>query len=376
MKNNLPNQNKINNCKNLFVAATRQNDGKTSVSVGLYNAFGKRFKHLSYMKPVGQQYRIVDGEKIDKDAVLFSKVYDIKDPLSLMSPIAVEKGFTQKYILNPEPEKIHNQIKDAYQKLSQNKDFILVEGTGHAGVGSVFDASNGQVARLLGSKVVLVSPGGVGKAIDEIMMNKACFEREGVEVMGVIVNKIYPNKYEEIKNVVEKGLARFNLPLLGAIPFVNMLSNPTLAELSESLKAEVLANEDRLSNRVERVLIGAMAAHDAIHYFDSNTVLIVPGNREEIIMTALFTSMIKEEKMGFNISGMIFTGGTRPHEKIFELINHAKIPVLLVDDDSYTVAARINNMIVKIQPSETEKIEKIQSLIEEYVDVDLLCERL
>lgn len=376
MKNNLQNQKNKKSCKNLFVAATRQNDGKTSVSVGLYHAIGKRFETLSYMKPVGQQYHLVDGEKIDKDAVLFSKVYKIGDPLALMSPIAVEKGFTQAYIENPQPDKIHSQIQNAYRELSRDKDFILVEGTGHAGVGSVFDASNGQVAKLLGSKVVLVSPGGVGKAIDEIMMNKACFEREGVEVMGVIVNKIFPHKYDEIKSIVEKGLARFDLPLLGAIPFVNMLSNPTLAELSEGLKAEVLVNEDQLSNRVERVLIGAMAAHDAIHYFDSNTVLIVPGNREEIIMTALFTSMIKEEKMGFNISGMIFTGGTRPHEKIFELINHAKIPVLLVDDDSYSVAARINNMIVKIQPSETEKIEKIQSLIEEYVDVDLICERL
>ncbi|NBV84081.1 hypothetical protein EBR57_08180, partial [bacterium] len=54
--------------KKVFVAATRQNDGKTMVSLGLFNAFQKRFKDVAYMKPVGQQYRVVDGKKIDKDA--------------------------------------------------------------------------------------------------------------------------------------------------------------------------------------------------------------------------------------------------------------------------------------------------------------------
>ena len=35
--------------KKLFVAATRQNDGKTTVSLGLFNAFRKQLKSLSLM---------------------------------------------------------------------------------------------------------------------------------------------------------------------------------------------------------------------------------------------------------------------------------------------------------------------------------------
>ena len=73
---------------------------------------------------------------------------------------------------------------------------------------------------------------------------------------------------------------------------------------------------------------------------------------------------------------MIFTGNIRPNYKIFEMISHANIPVMLVEDDSFSVATKINNMLVKIRSNELEKIEKIQDLVEQYVDVDHICKQL
>ena len=40
----------------IFVAATRQNDGKTTISLGFINAFKKKFKRVGFIKPVGQRY--------------------------------------------------------------------------------------------------------------------------------------------------------------------------------------------------------------------------------------------------------------------------------------------------------------------------------
>ena len=40
-----------------YIGATRQNDGKTVISLGLMKALGKRVKSVGYMKPVGQQFR-------------------------------------------------------------------------------------------------------------------------------------------------------------------------------------------------------------------------------------------------------------------------------------------------------------------------------
>src|SRR3989338_6277387 len=96
-----------------------------------------------------------------------------------MSPIAVEKGFTEKYITRPNKRSIDKQIRDSFRRVARNRDLVVIEGTGHAGAGSVFDHSNANVAKLLGARVILVSSGGIGRAIDEIMLNKALFEKEG-----------------------------------------------------------------------------------------------------------------------------------------------------------------------------------------------------
>jgi len=86
------------------------------------------------------------------------------------------------------------KIQKAFDRVAWEKDFVLCEGTGHAGVGSVFDLSNAQVAKILGAKVVIVTEGGIGKPIDEVSLNQALFDREGVEVIGVILNKVIIKK--------------------------------------------------------------------------------------------------------------------------------------------------------------------------------------
>jgi len=360
--------------KQLFVTATRQNDGKTMVSTGLFNSFKRRFSPIGYMKPVGQQYRIVDGEKIDKDAVLFKNVYDLSDLGKDISPIAVEKGFTENYIDSPRRDELAHEILDAHKRVSDGKEFLLIEGTGHAGVGSVFDMSNADVAHIIGSKVLMVSLGGIGRSIDEIMLNKACFDKLGVEMIGVVINKVLEDKFDKVDSFVRKGLKYQGIDVLGTIPFVRMLQEPNLLHVIEQLKPEVLFEGSTLNRKINRVVIGAMQPHDAMDYFTKDTLLILPASNEGLIMAAVFGDTMSKVK--YSISGIIFTGGIKPHNNIMSLVQHANIPVLLAEGDSYAVTTKINNMMVKVKEQESDKIQKIQELVEKYVDVDEICNRL
>ena len=361
--------------KKVFIAATRQNDGKTSVSLGLFKSFSKRFDRMAYMKPVGQQYRLIDGEKIDKDAVLFKDVYALPHPLQDMSPIAVPSGFTEHYIQSPQKNVLSQRITTAYSRLQESADCVLIEGTGHGGVGSVFDMSNADVAQLLGAKVVLVTLGGIGKAIDELLLNKAFFESRGSTIAGVIINKVETEKFEKIKKILSIALSRHNLPILGMIPFVTLLTKPTVAELYEEFSAELLGGKSGLSNQVEQFVIGAMLPHDAIDYFKQGTLLIVPANREDLILTALCGSLL-DKKGQFDVSAIIFTGGIRPHPTLSHVIENSKIPTMLVKEDSFSVATKINKMLFKLRAEEKSKIEMIQTLIESHVLVDQICEMI
>ena len=71
---------------------------------------------------------------------------------------------------------------------------MLVEGTGHCGVGSVVGLNNAEVAKMLGLEMVLVANGGLGSPFDELMLNKTLCDHTGTKIRGVIVNKVKPEK--------------------------------------------------------------------------------------------------------------------------------------------------------------------------------------
>src|SRR3954449_9546234 len=228
----------------VFIAATRQNDGKTTTSLGLLAALQEFHPRVGYIKPVGQRFVEIAEHKIDEDTVLMDSVYRLNCPLVDMSPIAVEPDFMRKYLESANYDALVRKIQKAFDRVAWEKDFVLCEGSGHAGVGSVFDLSNAQVAKILNAKVIIVSQGGIGKPIDEVSLNRALFEKEGVEIIGVILNKVLMGKVDYVTEFARRGLKRKGLELLGVVPHRRILSSPTMQLICEELRAERLNSPD------------------------------------------------------------------------------------------------------------------------------------
>lgn len=360
----------------IFVAATRQNDGKTTISLGLINAFKKKFKKVGFIKPVGQRYIVEDGYKADEDSVLVEKLCGMRCPLKYMSPIAIEKGFTEKYIKRGDRSLLIKDIVSSFKRISRGKQLVIIEGTGHAGVGSVFDLSNAQVANILGAKVILITAGGIGKPIDEIVLNMALFEKEGVDVIGVIVNKVMPSKYAKIKKVIKLGLKKKGIDVLGVVPYIPQLSMPIIQHIIDETDMKLISKKVGMHNKIRNILVGAMEPHDALDYIENGSLLITPGDREDILMTLLNAHLLKKPKKSISISGIILTGGIVPDPKIMMLIEKAKIPVLLSSRHTYATAGQIHDMAVKIRPEDKEKAKIATQLVEKYVDIDKIAARV
>jgi len=357
----------------VFIAATRQNDGKTTTSLGLIAALQQYFPRIGYIKPVGQRFVEVAEHKIDEDTVLMDSVYQLNCPLVDMSPIAVEPDFTRKYLQASNNAALVKRIQDAFDRVAWEKEFVLCEGSGHAGVGSVFDLSNAQVAKHLGCKVVIVSQGGIGKPIDEVSLNQALFEKEGVEIIGVILNKVHGDKVEYVSDFARRGLKRKGLELLGVLPHQQILSRPTVESIREELDAEVLNQPGNLHSPVEDVVVGAMGAQNAMKFFKKGVLLITPGDREDILLAAC-TSI--ESHSDQRLAGIVFTGGLRPTEDVLKVIRALPIPVLLAQGDSYQVASAVHDLTVKTRPDDLEKISLIRDIVAQNVNVKRIVEAL
>ena len=357
----------------LFIAATRQNDGKTTTALGLVSTLQAYYPRIGYIKPVGQRFVQIEEQKIDEDTVLMDRVFRLNCPLVDMSPIAVEPDFTRRYLESANYDALVKKIQKAFDRVAWEKDFVLCEGSGHAGVGSVFDLSNARVARLLGAKVVIVSQGGIGRPIDEVALNQALFEKEGVEIIGVIINKVLPEKLEFITEFARKGLKRKGLDLLGVLPHQRMLSSPTLDLIRDELEAEVLNDTCQIQNLVEEVMVGAMGVPHALSYFRKGVLVITPGDREDIVLAAA-TTLFGAPTDG--LAGIVLTGNFRPSASVMKVIKQLPFPVMLAEDDSYEVASKVHDLIVKTRPDDTEKIELIRNLIAKHVDVSKILHRI
>jgi BioD-like phosphotransacetylase family protein len=389
--------------RQLYLAATGMNRGKTTVALGLLAALMERGFRTGFIKPVGQRYDVVDGVPADEDAILMRSVFDLPDPYTSISPVHIPRGFTKAFIRGEVVEDLGAKITAAHARVAEGRDVVVVEGTGHAGVGAVIGLSNADVAALLGAPALIVSEAGVGRPIDEIVLNHALFRRRGVEVVGAVVNKVDLDEHPSLEEVLRLGLARHGIELLGVLPYRPVLSNPTITMLQVQMAGEELATGWDPGRVIEHVAIGAMQPRHVLERIGPGSLLIVPGDREDVIEAAIAAELEARRPgatpsptrwmglrrarpaMGFGrqaaatagvaLVGLLLTGGYRPSERVLAALREARLFAYLVPDDTYQAASTVHDLLVKTHPDDREKIELTKQVVAEHLDIDRILAR-
>ncbi len=382
--------------KHLYLAATGQNRGKTTAALGLLDGFLGRGLRTGFMKPVGQRTVIEDGLPADEDAVLMRTVFGLPDSYRAMSPVHIPRGFTKKYISGGVVDDLAARVTEAHATFADH-DIVLIEGTGHAGVGAVIGLSNATVASMLRAPAVIISEGGVGRPIDEIVLNAALFARHGVEVAGAIVNKVDLAAQPGLADVLARGLAPYGIPLLGVLPVKPILSNPTLGMILEGVHGETIHAGPDPDRVIDDVAIGAMEPGHMLEHVGPGTLVIVPGDREDVILTlttahlaprvahadaheAAEIAAIAAEATNERTApvaghegaavGLVLTGGYRPRPAVLAAIRQADLFATLVADDTYHVASQVHDLLVKTHAADREKIALIKTVVADNLDVE------
>ncbi len=364
--------------KKIYITATRQNDGKTLLTLGLTSYLAKKVGKIGFIKPLGLRDLKSGTYRIDQDTLLIDKACRVHCNIQDMNPIAITWEFTKEYLRQEKRSALIEEVKAAFGRVSQDKDLVVIEGTGHAGMGSILQLSNARVAAELGAKVLLVSSGGIGHPIEEVYLNKALFDKFNVEVLGVVMNKVFPHERELMLSMGKEILDNLGIPLLGAIPYERLLAKPTVMQVLEACRGELIAGDTALTRRVDRVLLGAMGISSALERFETcegDILIVTPGDRADLIIPLAGQFGTPSAKSP-RLAGFVLTGGIRPSPSVHRFLKPLEIPVILVREDSYTAANTIHDLAVKIAPNDWEKIELINSMISQHVDCDRILEML
>jgi len=422
----------------IYVCATRQHVGKTSVSLALISHFTKRFgsENVGYIKAVGQQCMRVWDEPLDANDeagqyVLVDKdVKLIRDHFGLshlryqdMSPVLIPQGYTKSYLdgeINHQDQTA--DIRRAYLNIVQatklgggnrnNNSITVCEGTGHVGVGSIVGSGNARVAAELGADVVLVANGGLGSAFDELELNRALCLQYGVNIAGVVINKVQPDKYDQTREYLRKAIGQMwkgpngepAPPVLGVVPDRPYLGCPALADVESTFGTVLLSGSDHryrhydVGSNVQGRSIGmSMITTDLAAFLrtmqrqdgDARTMFICHVTRDDVILGFLAEYRRKTRRgIPFQSALVICTGcddgmgdvnDIELSPEVCDMIRDAGPdgpPVLRAPGYSPADAAKhIRTMTPKFNANDERRVTRATEHYEPYIDFDLLIDR-
>ena len=154
------------------------------------------------------------------------------------------------------------------------------------------------------------------------------------------------------------------------LPEVEELDKPTVLEIMETLECKYVRGSDEdLKRVVSQSKIAAMTLDNYLEHIEEGDLVIVPGDRSDIVVGSLAALYSHEFP---HIAAILLTGGFMPSENItrlFKGLNYFPVPILSIDSDTYTTAMRVNSVPSQIRPYSHRKIALAMGLFSSHVDV-------
>jgi len=351
-------------CKKIFVAATGQNSGKTTTSLSLMYCAKKRYKRVGFIKPVGPKLTTYKGRYMDMDAALMAEVYDLEDDLDFMSPITLHKETTREVLDGKISLKsLEDKIQNAVAELEKRCDFLIIEGAGHSGVGSVLGLSNARVAKMIDAPVLIISGGGVGNVIDAVHMNLALYKNEGADVRLILANKLIKEKRENTLKYLDLAFKNESFKVFGGLNYSPILANPTLNHISKLLNLPINGNLEDSNRIVHAIQLGAASSQRVVDLLKVSTLVLVTSSRDELIVT--LSSLYHDvPEYRDKIAGLIISGISPLSKVTQQILDNCDIPYIRTTETTKRAFLTLTEDVSKITALDKEKINLIQTTVE------------
>ena len=346
--------------KSLYIASTQGSGGKTTIAVGLCLALRDRGLNAGYFKPVGTLASSSGGVLLDEDAAFVAELLELDDEPTDLCPVVLDEDALHDVLAGSEVDAM-SRVSEAYARVSRGKDLVVCEGLGEIWQGRFLRTSGAEVVRQLDLKTLLVAKFAGARLLDDIIYVKDALKEY---LLGVLFNMVPETRLELVENDYTTFLATHGVTSYGVLVSNARLSAVSVAEIVEALEGTYVCGERHGERLVETYMIGAMSPEHALRYFQltPNKVVIVGGDRAEIILTALDTPTV----------AVVLTGNYVPSPAVLERAEEAGVPLISVETDTVTAADGLRRLFGRLRVKEPAKIDLIVDLIDECVDLDRL----
>lgn len=193
-----------------FVTGTDTGVGKTLVASALLHRLHERHARVAGMKPV--------AAGAPDDVAALQAASSIDAPTALVNPYLLSAPVSPHIAAHRDGMTISlTTIVDAFHRLRENADAVVVEGAGgfRVPLGDSLDGADLAVA--LGLPVVLVVGMRLG-CLNHALLTAESIAARGLSLAGWVANRIDPHMREVEANIALLN-QRLPAPLLGELPF-------------------------------------------------------------------------------------------------------------------------------------------------------------
>lgn len=350
---------------NLYIASSEQHAGSLVITIGMMELMKSRVEKIAFFRP------LID-EAVDPDTDFILRHFQLDQ--TLQESYALTCAEAELLLAQEKEDRLLERLLERYHALSRRFDFVLIEGLNHTRFDKALEQRlNLLIAKNLQAPYISILNGykkDIEQIIHEMCIEDSAIRHENVEHLAVFVNRLNKEIHKALHNTPSEH--PFLSFFLRNIPELDM---PSMGEIKDALHCtQILGEPMDLDRIVRRPKIAAMNVDHLLERIEEGDLIIVPGDRSDIILSVLSAHNAKEFP---NIAGILLTGGYLPSETFLRLIQGFKgIPVLAISSDTFDSMERVTQISASIQPERERKISLAIGEFMRAINSDKLMQRL
>lgn len=351
--------------KSLYISAQEKSAGMLFVSMGMMEILKRNLPSVAFFRPI-----ILSKDKVDKDIEFILKRYSID--MEYEDAYGYDIEYVEMMLSSGRFNELMNQLITKFKKLESEYDFVLCEGIRRSFLTTTINYDlNIKIAQNFSSSIINVinaKNASAQEVYEDVLMEAQNISSEGCESFATFINRLSDESYDELQKKLSKD--KINAYLFKEIKELDRLS---VQDVIEALDAKpILLGEKDHTRIIKGIKVAALSLDNFLEHIEEDDLVIVPADRSDIIVGLICALYSKNYP---NINAIVLPFGMKLHknvEKLIDGLEDFKIPLLLVEGDTYETAKTISNINARLRVTSERKISLALGLFNSNVDMKLI----
>ncbi len=360
------------NTKSVYIASMEPGSGKLMVTLGVLELVSRLVGNVGFFRPV-----IRSSQNRDNDIETILALYNLDMEYDDAFVFTTEE--VEAMAAEGKAKELIQTIISRYKQLETKYDFIVCEGFETSGFAATFDFDvNLEIAKNLDTPFLGTINGrnkSVRQIIDAVHLAYESIKEEGVSHLATMVNRVDPSLLDQVKKKLQEHKPG-DVPVY-VFPEIVELSSPTVGEIKDQLGCSlVYGDTNGLMRIVRNFKVAAMTLDNYLNYIEDDALIIVPGDRVDILLGTFATFYSGAFP---NISGILLSGGLIPPKNVMKLVGgfrHLPVPIISAKGDTFTTAMEASSVPSLIRHQNPRKVSLALGVFESNVDQKELEKRI